>query len=119
MQGKDGDGTGPSGRGGMDAGASGSLRELDERLGAAHSLTEVLDSLAEAITIRDPNNRIMYANRAAVEHMGFGSMRELLERPPQSIWGDYIVQDEHGHELTMNDIPSVRLLAGDQVEPLL
>jgi PAS domain S-box-containing protein len=119
MQGKDLAGTGPVAADGTDAGPITSLQELDERLGAAHGLTEILDSLAEAITIRDPNNRIVYANRTAVEHMGFGSLRELLERPPQSIFDEYIVQDEHGRELMMEDIPSVRLLAGEQAEPLL
>jgi PAS domain S-box-containing protein len=119
MKGKDLAGTGPPGGSGKDAGAIGSLRELDDRLGAAHSLTEVLDSLAESITIRDPSNRIVYANRAAVEQMGFGSREEMLGRPPQSIFDEYIVQDEHGRELTMRDIPSVRLLAGDAAEPLL
>src|SRR5437660_9196909 len=114
MQAPDLEGDGGSSGHGTDAGAIGSLRELDERLGAAHSLTEVLDSLAEAITIRDTNHRIVYANRAAVEHMGFASREELLERPAQSIFDDYVVQDEHGGRLTMNDIPSVRLLAGEQ-----
>jgi PAS domain S-box-containing protein len=104
----------------MDAGSIGSLRELDERLGSAgHSLTEILDSLAEAITIRDPSHRIVYANHTAIEQMGFDSLEEMLERPPQSIFDDYIVSDEHGHELTMDDIPSVRLLAGQPAEPLL
>jgi PAS domain S-box-containing protein len=116
MQGKEGS---PVGGNGRNAGAVDSLRELDHRLGAARSLTEILDSLAEAITIRDPDDRIVYANRAAVEHMGFGSTDELLERPPQSIFDEYIVQDENGRELTMRDIPSVRLLGGDRAEPLL
>jgi PAS domain S-box-containing protein len=120
MEGKDLGGDGPAAGDGTDARSIGSLRELDERLGsAARSLTEILDSLAEAITIRDRNNRIVYANRTAIRHMGFDSLDELLQRPPQSIFDDYIVQDEHGRELTMDDIPSVRLLAGDPVEPLL
>ena len=118
-QGKDVSGSSLRARAATDAGAAGALRELDQRLGAAHSLTEILDSLAEAITVRDPDNRIVYANRAAVEHMGFGSLQELLERPPQSIWDDYIVTDQHGDELTMRDIPSVRLLSGGEAEPLL
>jgi PAS domain S-box-containing protein len=96
-----------------------SLRGIDERLGAAHSLTEVLDSLAEAITIRDSDHRIVYANRAAAESMGFSSRAELVQQPPQSIFDDYIVQDEHGAPLTMQDIPSERLLAGEAAEPLL
>jgi PAS domain S-box-containing protein len=119
MPGKDLGGIGPLGGVGPDAGSIRSLGELDERLGAARSLAEVLDSLAEAITIRDPDNQIVYANRAAAEHMGFGSPQEMLERPPQSIFDEYIVQDEDGRELTMADIPSVRLLAGHEAEPLL
>jgi PAS domain S-box-containing protein len=119
MQAKDLQGIGQSEGDGGDAMTRGSLRGLDDRLGAAHNLTEVLDSLAEAITIRDPNNRIVYANRAAAESMGFSSREQLLDRPPQAIFDDYIVQDEHGGELTMQDIPSVRLLAGDPAEPLL
>jgi PAS domain S-box-containing protein len=120
MQGEDLDGTGPVAARSTEAASIPSRRVLDERLGtAANSLTEILDSLAEAITIRDRSNHIVYANRAAVAHMGFGSLEELLERPAQSIFNDYIVQDERGRELTMDDIPSVRLLAGAPAEPLL
>src|SRR5438270_13988307 len=104
MQDNDLAGPGPSRGGGTDAAPIGSLRELDERLGAAHGLTEVLDSIAEAITIRDPNNRIVYANRAAVEQMAFASREELLGRPPQSIFDDYVVTDAEGRQLTMRDI---------------
>ncbi len=32
---------------------------------------------------------------------------------------DYVVHDEHGEPLTMSDVPSVRLLAGREAEPLL
>jgi serine phosphatase RsbU (regulator of sigma subunit) len=32
---------------------------------------------------------------------------------------DYVVHDEHGVPLTMSDVPSVRLLAGKEAEPLL
>ena len=51
MQGEDHDGTVPVAGGGTDATA---IDSLSARLGAAHSLTDILDSLAEAITIRDP-----------------------------------------------------------------
>ncbi len=43
----------------------------------------------------------------------------MQRRPPNSIFSDYIVQDEHGNELTMDAIPSVRLLAGEAAEPLV
>lgn len=97
-----------------------SLRDLDARLGTGGpGLAQVLDSLAEAVTIRDPHHHIVYANRAALEHMGFASLEELQRRSPQSIMSDYVVQDEHGRELTMEDVPSVRQLGGEEAERLL
>lgn len=97
-----------------------SLPELIGRLGTGGvGLAEILDSLAEAVTIRDPTHHIVHANRAAVVHMGFDSLEELQRRGPNSIIRDYLVQDENGRELTMDDIPSVRQLAGKPAEPLL
>ncbi len=61
----------------------------------------------------------MYANRAAIEHLGFETLEELLQHPLDSIMADYIVHDEHGRPLEMSDVPSVRLLRGEPAEPLL
>ncbi|HUA03564.1 MAG TPA: SpoIIE family protein phosphatase [Solirubrobacteraceae bacterium] len=96
------------------------LRELEAQLrGRDPGFGQILDALAEAVTIRDPHHHILYANRAAFESMGFSSLEEMQRRPPHAIFADYIVHDEHGHELTMDSIPSVRLLAGERAEPLL
>jgi len=96
------------------------LSELEAQLrGREPGFGEILDALAEAVTIRDPHHHILYANRAACESMGFSSLAEMQRRPPQSIFADYIVQDEHGEELTMDAVPSVRLLAGEGAEPLV
>jgi serine phosphatase RsbU (regulator of sigma subunit) len=51
--------------------------------------------------------------------MGFASLDEMQRRPPASIMGDYIVTDELGGAITMDDIPSVRLLRGEPADPLL
>jgi serine phosphatase RsbU (regulator of sigma subunit) len=97
-----------------------SLRELIDRLGsAAIGLTEILDSLGEAVTIRNPRHEIIYANRRAAEQMHFDSVEELVRAGPISIMSEYVVQDEHGNELTMDDMPSVRQLAGEPASPLL
>ena len=96
------------------------LRELEAQLrGRAPGFGEILDALAEAVTIRDPHHHILYANRAALDSMGFASLEDMQRRPPHSIFSDYIVHDEHGEDLTMDSIPSVRLLAGGRAEPLV
>jgi PAS domain S-box-containing protein len=89
------------------------VHEADQRMRA------IIGSLAEAVTIRDLAGRIVYANDAALASMGFASVEEIRERPPQSIIEEYIVTDEHGEPVPMERIPSVRLLAGEQAEPLL
>jgi PAS domain S-box-containing protein len=91
----------------------GQLRGRDPGFG------EILDALAEAVTIRDPHHHILYANRAALRSMGFASLEDIQRTPPQTIFADYLVHDEHGDELTMDAIPSVRLLAGQPAEPLV
>jgi PAS domain S-box-containing protein len=96
------------------------LQELGLQLrGQGPGMAQILDSLAEAVTIRDPHHHIIYANRAAVEHMGFSSLEEMQRRPLQSIFDDYVVQNEHGQDLEMGDIPSVRLLEGEEAQPLV
>lgn len=96
------------------------LREFDaQRRGREPGFGQILDSLAEAVTIRDSHDHILYANRAAVDSMGFASLEEMQRHPPQSILEDYVVHDEHGRRVTMDTIPSVRLLAGEPAEPLV
>lgn len=82
-------------------------------------LTDVLDVLAEAVTIRDRNGEIAYANRAALDSMGFESVEEMLSRSSRSIMDDYIVEDEHGNPLSMEDVPSIRLMQGESPPPLV
>jgi PAS domain S-box-containing protein len=89
------------------------LREAEQRMEA------IVGSLGEAVTIRDRRDRIIYANDAALASMGFSSVEEIRERRPDSIMRDYIVLDEHDHAVRMEDIPSVRLLRGEQPGPLL
>jgi PAS domain S-box-containing protein len=96
------------------------LQELGVHLrGEGPGMAQILDSLAEAVTIRDRHHHIIYANNAAVRQMGFDSLEEMQRRPLQSIFDDYIVQDEDGQPLQMSDVPSVRLLGGEGAESLI
>jgi PAS domain S-box-containing protein len=79
----------------------------------------IVGSLTDAVTIRDREHRFLYANSAALAHLGFESWEQLRQTPPDAIMSDYLVQDEHGGEIAMADIPSVRILRGGEAEPLL
>jgi PAS domain S-box-containing protein len=87
--------------------------------GSEQRFTGIVDALAEAVTIRDLEDRIIYANRAALDSMGFDSLAAMTQAPPISIMDGYIVTGDDGREIGMDDIPSVRLLRGDSPRPLL
>ena len=89
--------------------------ELERALaGTEQRLRAIVDSLAEAITIRGRDNRLTYANRAALDRMGLSSVDELAAADPRALMGDYEVWTEEGGRVTMDDLPSVRLLRGEE-----
>jgi PAS domain S-box-containing protein len=90
-----------------------------ERAMLDHRLAVILDALVEAVTIRALNNHLVYANQAALDRLGFASISELRDADPQALMGPYETTDEHGGEIRMDDLPSVKLLRGEQPEPLL
>jgi PAS domain S-box-containing protein len=96
------------------------VEELRRTLvGSERRFDAIVGSLADPVTIRDRENRIVYANRAALTHLGFESVEALAATAPELIMADYIVMAEDGTEISMDRIPSVRLLRGDSAEPLL
>ncbi|MBV9197043.1 MAG: SpoIIE family protein phosphatase [Solirubrobacterales bacterium] len=90
--------------------------ELEE---ARKRMEAIVGSLADAVTIRDVSGRIVYANEAAVQAMGFVSMDEVTDRDPEGLLDEFTATDEAGNPLRMADLPSVRLLRGEPPEPLL
>jgi PAS domain S-box-containing protein len=96
------------------------VEELQRALaGSEQRLAVVLDSLAEAVTIRGRDDHLIYANRAALARLGFDSAEDLRAADPRELMGEYETSDEHGREIDMDDLPSVKLLRGEQPEPLL
>ena len=82
-------------------------------------LSVILDALAEAVTIRAPNNHLVFANQAALDRLGLDSVAALREADPQALMGPFETTDQLGREIRMEDLPSVQLLRGERPEPLL
>ena len=53
---------------------------------------------------------VVYANRAALRSLGFATLEDLRRHGLEAVMADYVVHDEHGREVSMDDIPGVRLL---------
>jgi PAS domain S-box-containing protein len=84
-----------------------------------NALSVIVNALAEAVTIRGLDNHLIYANQAALDLLGFSSVEELRNADPQALMGSYETVGEDGQEIGMEDLPSVKLLRGEQPEPLL
>lgn len=87
--------------------------------GSERRFDAIVGSLSDPVTIRDRDHRFVYANSAAITDLGFDTWEQLRDTPPASIMSDYLVHREDGAEITMEDIPSVRILRGEPAGPLL
>lgn len=92
------------------------LGEPDDR---GQPLAVAMNALAEAVTIRGTDNRVVYANRAALDRMGMSSVRELSTADPRELLGPWNIADEHGRPVQMEDLPSVKVLSGENPEPMV
>lgn len=91
---------------------------LETELGGGRVLIGVLNALADAVTIRAPDDRLIYANRAALARMDLESVEELRAADPRSLMDRWITTGEDGSPVAMDDLPSVRLLRGQRPDPL-
>jgi PAS domain S-box-containing protein len=97
-----------------------SLEELRQALeGSEQRFAVIVNALAEAVTIRAPDNHLIYANRAALELLDFDSVEALRDADPRALMGPYETAAEDGAEIRMEDLPSVRLLRGEEPGPLM
>jgi serine phosphatase RsbU (regulator of sigma subunit) len=92
---------------------------LEAELGGGRVVIDVLDVLADAVTIRAPDDRLIYANRAALARMGLETVEELRAADPRSLMDRWITTGETGLPVAMDDLPSVRLLRGQRPDPLM
>jgi PAS domain S-box-containing protein len=89
------------------------VRRVERRLEA------ILVNLAEAITLTDSSQHIVFANQAAATLLGARDPQELVGVTIETIMERFLVFDEHGEELRGEDMPRRRLFAGAGAEPLL
>ncbi len=89
------------------------LHRVEQRLQA------VLVNLAEAITVADEHGQMVFANQAAADLLGVATPSELIEAAPGTIMPRFLVLDEQGEELDLEQMPGRRLFAGEHPEPLV
>ncbi|HEX4186563.1 MAG TPA: SpoIIE family protein phosphatase [Solirubrobacteraceae bacterium] len=95
------------------------LDELQLALrGTEQRLAVIVDALGEAVTIRGADDHLIHANRAALDRMGLASVEELRRADPRKLMAGWETVAEDGREISMDDLPSVRALRGEEPQPL-
>jgi PAS domain S-box-containing protein len=94
-------------------------RLFSELRGVEQRLEAILVGLAEAVAVMDEDGQIVFANQAAADLLGAASPAELTAARPGSIMPRFLVLDEHGRELGLEEMPGRRVFAGETPEPLL
>ena len=90
-----------------------------QALVAAEQFESILRNVADPITVQAPDGRLLYANDAAVRHLGFESREELLSEPRRALVDRYELLDETGGTLPVDSLPSRIALRGLESEQLV
>jgi PAS domain S-box-containing protein len=80
---------------------------------APDDLALFLDHVGDGVTVQDPSGRLIYANAAAAQNLGFASAAELLAAPIAEVVGRFALFDEEGQPFSVENLPGRRALQGE------
>jgi PAS domain S-box-containing protein len=93
---------------------------LTSRLaGTEQRMSAIMGNLAEAVTVQDPDGTLIYANQAAADMLGFGTVDAVISAGPGEIAAQFEMFHEDGTPVAPEELPGRRVLAGEQPDPLL
>jgi PAS domain S-box-containing protein len=81
-------------------------------------LTAALSNLAEAVVVQDDEHRLLYANDAAAQTLGYGSAEVLLTTPREALVADADYFAEDGSPMDAEQFPTTRVLRGEDPGPV-
>ena len=82
-------------------------------------LDGILGSLGEAVTVHDEHGKTIYVNDAGVELLGGASAEDVLSAAPGELADRFIITNEDGTPVRVEDLPGRRLVAGESAPALL
>ena len=101
------------------------VRDLTERRQLAmlqrlrEQLEAVFQGIAEGIIVQDPTGRMLYANDAAAQLIGYPSGHALVATPAAEILSKFDLMDEAGQPFPLDQLPGQRVLRGEPVAEAL
>lgn len=68
-------------------------------------LSVILQGLAEGVFVQEPGGRLVYANDAAAQALGYPSAAELLAAPREQVLARFDLYDESGRPFPLEKLP--------------
>ena len=94
-------------------------RDMEEGLlEVREELNIVLNGIADAVIIQDPQDKIIYANELAARQLGFAAAAELLQISAKNLAERLKFHNESGQMLSAGDLPGFRAMLGQEPPPL-
>ena len=81
---------------------------------ARDQLEAILSGVADAVTAQAPDGRLLFANQAAVDLLGFASREALLSAPVTEIMERFEILDEEGAPFPVDQLPGRQALSRGQ-----
>jgi serine phosphatase RsbU (regulator of sigma subunit) len=81
---------------------------------ARDQLEAILRGVADAVTAQAPDGRLLFANQAAVDLLGYESSEALLAAPLTEILERFDILDESGRPFPTTELPGRRALANGE-----
>jgi PAS domain S-box-containing protein len=82
-------------------------------------LAAILGGIAEGVTVQGPDGRLVYSNDTAARMSGFASAAALLAAPISEIMARFVLFNEAGEPLPLEQLPGRLLLRGEPAEEII
>jgi PAS domain S-box-containing protein len=79
-----------------------------------NELSTILNGVAEAVTVLNPDGQMIYANQAAARMLGYPTRETLLQTSRAEMMAKFVILDEHGETVSPETLPSRRALKGEK-----
>jgi PAS domain S-box-containing protein len=102
---------------------SSELRELEAAVRAERAAREELEAIlagvADAVIVHDAGGRLAFVNQAAVELLGYPDTASLLAADPAEVRGRFTFETADRRPFPLDDLPSRRVLRGEEPAPVV
>jgi signal transduction histidine kinase len=80
---------------------------------------QLLDAVADGITVQDTTGKVVCANNAAAKIIGFSSAKALIKTPPHKILDKFVLTDISGKPFPIENLPGRVALGGKESERVI